>query len=632
MLRVINALDHLNAEQRRQVLDRTLVDSVAKELNDATRKAIQDKADLYIPAGLWIIEATGTTVQRDPKTIGWTIDVPAQGTFRAFGDGEATMIQRRAVPFLNVAPWTTNFADFDFLVRIIPNEGISIELDGLLLDGNERNCPVIDPRPPRQRPEDPPISPSEPRLQEFPGGRTSYTYQFSGSPGDVKTRYGVVVKYADNRKILQTAATINRKPDIPHTVFFFAAPPDDAKVLIYNASNFEHCANIGFAKVEGIPDLVRLHRITMRGCVGDGLFVNRPIRRLVVTDFRSSGRTRRRRFDITLSQIPIVNTVIDGFDGDSFASEPLPAAENSSMFLENMHVRGSFGLASGKIDPPSLSPPILVTGRNIKSLMQHGFGERNSQIYNVSGIFTDCEFAGLKDIRESRTTFHSCRFTLTLLPDLNGGNSAAQPLGITHLDPKYRADFIDCTFSAPNLTSGEYVVIKVEEVLRPEIIEEPTTQFINCRGVEQLDRFVRAEGFVVIFGGSLPGRDAAIYIARSGNRGVRFIGLYKPEEWTCRSLLKIDRGLRFATTIDLSGSFNAERIDCVVFKEDESPRSEPQITWTGQITGRIKIVPPWDRIRGMPGLILENSDNGVFFYDARPDFKTFGNKIYRISL
>jgi hypothetical protein len=622
---IINALDHLNTEQRRQVIDRTLIDSVAKELNDATRKAIQDKAGLYIPAGLWIIEASGPTAQRDPKTIGWTIDVPAHGRLRAFGDGEATIIQRRAVPFLDKAPWTTNLADFDFLVRIIPNEGISIELDGLLFDGNERNCPTIDSRTP---------PPNEQRLQKFDGdgNRTIFKYEFSGSLGDEKVRYGVVVKYADGREILQTAATITRDPrKIPpsifksHTVFFFAALPDDAKVLIFNASNFEHCANIGFGSGSGIPDLLRLHRITMRGCVADGLFANRQIRRLVVTDFRASGRTRRRRFDICLSRVPIIHTVIDGFDGDSFANEPNLTAENSSMFLANMHVRGSFGVASEKRDRP-----LLVTGRNIKSLMQHGFGERNSQIYNVSGIFTDCDFAGLEDIRESRTTFNSCRFTLALLPDLIGGNSVAQPLGISHIHPQYRADFIDCTFLAPNLTSGEYVVITAEGVLRPEVTEEPTTQFINCRGVEQLDHFVIAEGFVVIAGGSLPGRNAAIYIKREGNRGVRFIGLYNPEEWTCAALLRIEQNLRFATTIDLGGSFNAERIACVV--APILPRSEPQITWTGEITGRIKIEPPWDRISGMPGLILENSDNGVFFYDARPDFKTFGNKIYRISL
>jgi hypothetical protein len=615
---IINALDYLNADQRRQVLDRTLSDSVAKELNLATIEAINREADLYIPSGLWIIEASGTTISRDPKTIGWTIDVPTHGKFRAFGDGEATMIQRRAVPFLNVAPWTTNFADFDFLVRIIPNEGISIELDGLLLDGNEINCPTIDPRTP--------VSPNEPRLQKFPGddNRKSFAYQFSGSVGTEKTRYGVSLRLADGSETLQTAATITRDT-ATHTVLFFEAPPLGSEVLIYNASNFEHSANIGFATVgSGIPNLVQLHRITMKGCVADGLFTNLQIRRLVVTDFRSSGRTRRRRFDISLSRVPIIHTVIDGFDGDSFANEPSRTAENSSMFLSNMLVRGSFGLASGKLP----EPPLLVTGRNIKSLMQHGFGERNSQIYNVSGIFTDCEFAGLKDIRESRTTFNSCRFTL--YPDLKKENLVAQPLGISHINPQYRANFIDCTFSAPNLTSGEYVVIKAEEVVREGNIKEPTTQFINCRGVEQLDTFVIAEGFLVIFGGSLPGRDAAIHIKRDNNRGVRFIGLYNPVEWTCTTLLRIDQDIRFATTIDLSGSFNAERIACVV--APVLPRSEPQITWTGEITGRIKIEPPWDRISGMPGLILENSDNGVFFYDARPDFKTFGNKIYRISL
>ncbi len=623
---VINALDFLNEEQRRQVTGRTLVDSVATELNAATVEAICRKADLYIPAGLWIIDATGTTSQRDPKTIGWTIDILANGSFRAFGDGETTVIQRRAVPFMGESPWTTNFADFDFLVRIFPNEGISIELDSLLLDGNERNCPIIDPRPPATT--DPPISTSEPRLQQFngDGNRKSFTYQFSGPEDTEKVRYGVVVRLANDSETLQTAATITRDsdPENPHAVLFFKAPPANSKVLIFNASNFEHCANIGFGSGLGIPDLVRLHRITMKGCVGDSFIVNRQIRRLVVTDFRSSGRNRRRRFDISLSLVPIVHTAIDGFDGDSFANEPsrTSTAENSSISLANMRVRGSFGLSSGNSDRP-----ILVTGRNIVSLAQHGFGERVNQIANVSGTFTNCEFAGLEVIKESRTTFHSCRFTLH--PDLKKGNSVAKPLGISHLAPQFRADFIDCTFSAPNLTLGEYVTIIAEQTA-PQQIEEPTTQFINCHGVEQLERFAGVEGFIVLFGGSLPGRISAVRIARSGNRGVRFIGLYNPVEWTCTALLEIDRSLMHAITIDLSGSFNAEHIACVVFGPSEPPRSEPQITWTGQITGWFGIDSPKGRIRGMPGLILISADDGPFRYIAGNDSKTFGDTRYFI--
>lgn len=122
----INALDILTAEQHTAVINRTLQIDISGKLKDATDLAIAQDEALYLPAGLWLIEAN------DSFTTGWKINIHENKSLLIYGDGDATTIRRKA---------TTTLVHTSPIVWIQANNGINLSFQNVLFDGNEANCP-----------------------------------------------------------------------------------------------------------------------------------------------------------------------------------------------------------------------------------------------------------------------------------------------------------------------------------------------------------------------------------------------------------------------------------------------------------------------------------------------------------
>jgi hypothetical protein len=364
----------------------------------------------------------------------------------------------------------------------------------------------------------------------------------------------------------------------------------------------------------------------MTGCVGDGFKTNVQIQNLQVTNWRSYGRTRRPRPDISLSRIPLQVTNITNFIGDAFEMEPAETNAEHVINLSNMLIRGAFDLAG---DGQNFAN---VRGNNIKHLGQIGVGLAFSNFFRVRGEFNNCSFVNTERIQNCDIRFDGGSFTLSgKIKD----PTIAKDIQIFHGTNDGEGRFVEFNgvmfrVGKPEVKSRAYFY---ESQKKTEL--EPQTWFINCRAIDELDYFALSDrnGTMLFDGGRLKGRIAAIQITSddpAGNPPIQYLSkiiVKNPELWSSKSLIEM-LGTKGTIQIEMSGSFNAEMIKPI---SNDLVATSPSVTWIGGFVGSVKSDPN-GRIPGLPGLILRKSEpaavsDRVIEWRYQKG-KTFGEKDY----
>lgn len=520
----INVLDFLTAEQQVAVTNYTLTESIHVALKNAADQAVAQGKALYLPAGLWLVEANNSSLT------GWLIAIREHQSLLIYGDGDATIIRRKATPTL---------AATSPIVWIQANTNINLAFQNLLFDGNEANCPF-----------------------------------------------------------------------------------DSA-----NLFSHEQSANVKFLTGSGIPNNITFDNVTMTGCVGDGFHANTPIQSLQVTNWRSYGRTRRPRADIQLSRIPLQATNVTNFIGDAFEMEPAETNREHVINLSNMLVRGALDLAGDEHKHGDGSEPNFanVNASNVVQLGQRGVGLPISNFFKVRGRFVNCSFVATKRIQRCNVTFKSSTFTVLGLKDQP---QIADHVQIWQDQPDAFVEFEDVLFAhEAGVTTGHFVspVVATSDANR-------TTRFINCKNLQQLDYFSRANrcGHMLVEGGQIHGKIAAIQIENGGGPDVNgqpyitTITLKDPANWKS-ALIQIG-SVGGPIQIDMTGYFAAEKTPP---SANTRELASPHITWLGGFTGAVTSNPN-GRMRGLPGLLLRwaeapAGENNEWRYKQG---KTFAATIY----
>jgi hypothetical protein len=574
----INALDSLTVAERNAVKNYTLDVDIRSKLNAATADAIAKGESLYLPAGLWLIKANTRTL----ATSGWAINVPDRRSLLIFGDGDATIIRRQG---------TLQMEAGSPLVQIAANNANQLTFQNLLFDGNEANCPI-----------------NEGVVLNADGVTKQFGYQVE----NVDKEKGIGVTLTINGiDVLQSSRNYTLGGSYPNRFVIFAnAPLAGTKIRIHQPFFYEQSANVSFAKGSGIPNNITFENVTMTGCVGDGFKTNVPIQSLQVTNWRSYGRTRRPRPDISLSRIPLQATNITNFIGDAFEMEPSEINAEHIINLSNMLVRGAFDLAGDAKEHSDGTPPNLanVKGSNIKHLGQIGVGLAFSNFFRVRGEFNNCSFVNTARIQNCEIRFAGSSFAVSgKIKD----PTIAEDIRILHgADGKF-VEFNGVTFKVrgTGVKSGAYFL---ENKATTEF--ERQTWFINCRTINELDYFAvsNRNGTMLFDGGQLKGKIAAISIENGGggdDTGKPYVtkAIFKhPELWGSKCAIAIG-STSGPIQIEMSGSFNAETIQPI---SNTLPLTSPNITWVGGFVGSVTSDPN-GRIPGLPGLILRKSEPAV---------------------
>jgi hypothetical protein len=289
----------------------TLSFDIKDQLKLASDYSISQGKALYLPAGLWLVGAN------NGDRTGWTIHIPDNKSLLILGDGDATIIRRKATPTLGHT---------SSLVWITANRGINLSFQNLLFDGNEANCPT------------------DTGFTFLGDGVTkTFNYATPDAKSDCALTATLITKGVE---AIQNRGGYTKGGEYPNRcVTFTNAPPVGTTVRIYNIYAHEQSANVKFRPGTGIPNNITFDHVTMTGCVGDGFHANVPIQSLQISNWRSFGRTRRPRADIQLSRIPLEVTNVTNFIGDAFEMEPSETNAEHVINLSNMLVRGALDLA-----------------------------------------------------------------------------------------------------------------------------------------------------------------------------------------------------------------------------------------------------------------------------------------------
>lgn len=556
----VNALNFLTAAQRAAVVGYTLTDDIRTQLKQASVYATSQGKALYLPAGLWLVEANNA------QNTGWTVTVPDNKSLLVFGDGDATIIRRRA---------TTTLAKTSALIWIKANTGINLSFQNLLVDGNEANCPT-----------------DSGFTFAGDGFTTIYPYTVADAGADNKLS---VTLLTNEVEAIQNRGAFTKSGSYPNRfITFTVAPSQGTKVRLYNIFAHEQSANMKFLPGGGTPNNLTFDNVAMTGCVGDGFHANVHCQSLQVSNWRSFGRTRRPRADIQLSRIPLQATNVTNFIGDAFESEPSGTNAEHIINLSNMLVRGALDLAGDNQHFAN------VNAINVMHLCRFGVGLPFSNFYKVRGKFVNCSFVGTNRIQRSQVEFKGGRFTifgLTLEPAI------ADDIKIWHDLANNFVEFNDVAFDFQGrVTSGTFVSASVATA---DASRE--TRFINCRTTQKLDYFARANrcGTMLLDGGQIGGSIATVSIENGGTGNPAFITnviLKNPERWASglASIGVVSGPVR----VEMFGYFDAERLEPT---SNTTPGMNAHITWIGGFTASVASDPN-GRICGLPGLIMRKSE------------------------
>jgi hypothetical protein len=568
----INALDFFTAAQRAAVTSYTLTDDISECLTKASTEAAELGESLYLPAGLWLVKA------ENGFSTGWTITIHDGKSLLIYGDGDATIIRRKAV-----SPQTdlSTIQATSPMVWITANDAINLTFQHLLFDGNEANFPTH---------------------KGFTFTGDGVTRQFDYQIANADEGKGLSVTFIiDGIESIQNRINFERGGEYPNLFIRFAvAPPAGSTIRLYKTFAYEQAANVKFVETNGgIPNTITFDNVTMTGCVGDGFHANVPIQSLQVSNWRSYGRTRRPRADIQLSRIPQKVTNITNFIGDAFESEAYLPNNEHVIHLSNMLVRGAFDLDGG-------SNFANVNAFHITHLAKPGIGLSFSRFSKVRGEFVNCSFVATDRILNCQVRFTGGKFTIL---GQKKRPSEADHIQIYQATPATSVDFEDVLFEHSAGSVSGYFIESVSATSDTNRI----IRVINCRNVQQLDYFAQVDrgGTMIFDGGRIGGKTAALWIANGGTGDPPYVTnvlIKDPSEWTSTLMQIGDSNGGFAgpTSIAMTGSFNAETTQLV---SNPSPSQSAHVTWSGGFIGLVTSDPN-GRIRGLPGLILRSVGTG----------------------
>lgn len=580
----VNALNFLSAPKRALVTSYTLTESVREELQNASNYAASQGKALYLPAGLWLIEAS------KGFSTGWTITIPHNKSLLIYGDGDATIIRRQAVPLNTDLSMVQSTSP---LVWIKGNDGINLTFQHLLFDGNEANFPTH---------------------EGFTFTGDGFTTQFDYQIANDADEKGLSVTFIiDGVESIQNRIDFEPGGEYPNRFVRFAdAPPVGTTIRLYKTFAYEQAANIKFVEVNGeIPNTITFDNVTMTGCVGDGFHANVPIQNLQVSNWRSYGRTRRPRADIQLSRIPLEATNITNFIGDAFEMEPSETNRDHIINLSNMLVRGAFDLAGDTKEHINGDAPNFanVKATNIQHLGKPGIGLSFSSFTRVRGEFVNYSFVATEHILNCQIQFTGGTFKIL---GKKQTPTEADHIKIRQEQPSSSVEFNGVLFEYGKFEYGKFEAGKgvtsgyfIESVYGTSDTNR-IIRVINCRNLQQLDYFAQVDrcGTMIFDGGRIGGKIAALWITNGGGGSPPFVTnvlIKDPEQWSS-TLLDIGgkSGFGGPTFITMTGSFNAEITQLV---SNSSPSQSAHITWSGGFIGAVTSDPN-GRIRGIPGLIL----------------------------
>lgn len=581
---LVQALDFIPAHLRTAIGDDTCTVDLSPWLRQATQQAVQCGRPLHLAAGTWTIAST------ESSSSGWLIQVPDHGSLRITGDGPRSVVKR--LPIEGTAALMP-------MVAIQANAGIDVRFEDLCFDGNEAQC-------------------SYDMIPVGVGDGTTRTFVCLTGVPDL-ARWSPTVLY-QGVEAIQAFGAARRTAAKPDTIQFAVPPPQGAEVRLVQTYAQEHAANLAFARGSGKPDTLSLHRVTMRGCIGDGLWINSVIRRLDVQRFTSTGRTRRTRSDITLSYVPEELAEVSDFDGDAFEveSKVLPAPDHQ-IRLARMTVRGAFDIGT---DTGHLN----VSGADITHHARFGVGLPMANFYRVHGRFRNCHFVAPLPVYLCDLRLDDGSITLvgrSDLPDKLAEASAllVQPDGQVILN-RVRLDVAAGFPGAPVPTEGHY--------LRRHAALDDSTQVVtlrDCTVVTPLPHVMLADrcGTLVLDGGNLQARKALAWVVHGSGPAITRVRLRAGPGWRGAIL---DLGPAFGGPIDIEmrGEFSSSSLLPLAATVKAGTRSV--VHWQGQW----KVAHAGDPngiIAGVPGLLVADvAANRLWTYTGG---QAFGKATYAPS-
>jgi hypothetical protein len=570
---VIDAWTRLTSAEQDSVSSYSGTFDCREILRSLAIEAAESDRPLYLRAGLWQVHA-------HDQSHGWHIDLEANQSLLVFGDGDATIIRRAPHPD------EAGFNTLSSIVWIAANRGIHIAFHRLKFDGNEANCPTKG---------DVPVSPAGGLCD---GVTKIFTYVLPA--GALHQSYGTTLTLNGVEYASPPIEFVKQSKDgnPVGTRTFAEPPPVGSRVRVYQTNAYGFSANVqlkpGTGGHAGKPACLILDRVTMTGCVADGLRTREPIERLRVTHFRSFGRTRRPRLDIHLGPPPD-HTFIKDFVGDSLASEDY---RPGTLQLEDVTVRGNFYITN-------TTGALTVDAQRLNYLGEYGAGPRECTFRGAVGTFKQSYFRRLESIRNCRVTFEDCTIGIGGLP-LDASRSL--PLRITLHERTVAGVVGDVVFRdtvfmpAPGVEKGSFVDVIYGESW-PWVAPD-RARFINCIVTRHLDYFadMQSQAALTFFGGAIGGRIAALQLFNKQD-----VEVDNPGAWTS-TLFRLGRNIEsqtFDIVVRATGAIDAERN--AIVERIGSAHIGHVLQWGGILHGSV-VSEPNNHIRGVPNLELVERD------------------------
>jgi hypothetical protein len=670
----VNVWDCLTAEQQDSVRTGSGAVSIIKTLNTLTAYAIQEHRPLHLSKGTWTINANGL---RDDHGVPideiWTIDVPTGQFFLICGDGDETVVKRKS-PSIEFHPpdpvqtdefseETIGFAPTEvvghaggstsslpvvlknsFVVRIITQEGSRVTFHNLRFDDNEQAFPMV-----------------AGYSVKADGVRKSWSIdksKFLGPNGPIAHRLSV--QHLGQEVIWPSERYSTEGSDI--IAYTFDEPPPAGAVVrlspMSNGGAFEHCALIGFVHGDRfkkeIMGAIMLDHVRLSNCIANGLWINIPMRNMVVRHSKSDGRTRRVRNDITLSRKVLELVWIEDFQGDGIEAEDFEAVPGQRVVLRDVELQGTLDLAALSGDPTDLSKFfseafVNLDAENVINHARVGIGSAITNFNRMKGELRNCHLARISRIQECHLRFKGG--SITVAPVLVAGSTPGNPLytaipvNVWHNNARQDQDllveFDQVAFKLdPKINQGQdnyYLNVPGRTGFADQV-----TRVINCSNEPGLDHFAHCNrcGTMQFEGGTLGGGRTVLWIRHGGGQFITNVVVNDPQLWTA-PIFRIDQSLSGPVIIKMAGVFSiqgsvptANRVWALEPGAVSPATGNPSLTWLGGFRVRTEGLPatwsPDGVLPGLPGMQVAVPQDAVTdkLWVYKSDTHRYGEKSY----